>query len=291
MSPQNQPFIVIEGIDGSGKSTLAANLTLSFQHDRAATLTREPYDPIPPGKERGRIREALMAPSDSKVDPVQLAVMFAANRFAHVDDVIKPLREQGVMVICDRYTLSTIAYQTLKLSEEFVFQLVRPAPRPDLTILLDMEPQAARDRLLTRGLPLESYERNLDTQVALRERYLDFVSRPQYYGDGDVIIVPADVTARLDPTSLTHYVRSCVEIWEKCPTAFPKPPQYKNATAEAMNDIFERTGSNVAIRRQVSDIQRVGAKLESDRRRKHAETVAAWAVSSTPLAQAIRAKG
>ena len=196
MTPKRGRLIVIEGIDGSGKSTLALNLhgKLCSQFARSGLdnviLTREPYDPAPNGRDKGRIRAALQA--DSKVDPYQLAIMFAADRFAHLEDVVLPALESGRDVVCDRYTLSTLAYQTLKLPEEFVFQLVQAAPKPDITVLLDMDPQLARDRLLARGLPLESYERNVETQVALRENYLRYIADRRYFGDGETFVLPVN---------------------------------------------------------------------------------------------------
>ena len=215
-APTRGQLIAIEGIDGSGKSTLAAKLADKLGCSRAGhppLLTREPYDPTPDTRGLtgigsapiGRIRRALQA--DSKVDPFQLAIMFAADRFAHLEDQVLPALRQGRDVVCDRYTLSTIAYQSIKLPEEFVFQLVQAAPPPDLTILLDMDPEVSMKRLLARGIPLESYEKSIDTQIELRDRYLDYVTRSAYLGEkGRVLIIPADRTAELDPAALADYV-------------------------------------------------------------------------------------
>lgn len=214
-TPKRGRLIVIEGIDGSGKSTLAAKLHLvlsqNLQLQRVKTLpygppvlTREPYDPKPPGHAIGRIRAALQA--DSKVDPYQLAIMFAADRFAHLEDVVLPALQQGRDVVCDRYTLSTLAYQTLKLPEEFVFQLVQAAPKPDITVLLDMEPDVSMQRLQARGLPLEVYESKAETQIEIRDRYLDYVSRPEYHGGSPVIIVAAARVASTTPDELAAHV-------------------------------------------------------------------------------------
>ncbi len=184
-------LIAIEGIDGSGKSTLAKNLAHLLRADHTGPLksvvhTAEPYDP------QSRIRKALRS---EEVKPGQMAIMFAADRFAHLDDVVIPALRNDSIVVCDRYTLSTLAYQTLSLPDDFVLALVEPAPKPDITILLDIDPSVSIERLTARGLPLERYERKLETQYALRHNYLKWVNAPAYRGENTTIIVSPTVTA------------------------------------------------------------------------------------------------
>ena len=125
-------FIVIEGADGTGKSTLAAKLA----NHLGATLTFEPsHSPI------GRwVRENL-----SDLAAVALPYLFAADRAQHVTETIAPALAAGEMIVCDRYIPSSVAYQgqdAIPLNTSF--------PVPDLTILLTVSPDVARQRIAAR---------------------------------------------------------------------------------------------------------------------------------------------
>jgi dTMP kinase len=99
-------FVTFEGIDGSGKSTQAELLRTRLETDGVAVVaTREPG-----GTELGeRIRELLL--HGGHVSPWAEALLYAASRAQHVDELIRPALERGAWVVCDRYLDSSVAYQ------------------------------------------------------------------------------------------------------------------------------------------------------------------------------------
>lgn len=98
-------FIVLEGPDGSGTTTQSALLAEKLRNEGyAVTLTAEPTDGV-----IGRwIREQLRG--GTKLDPAALQLMFCADRAQHVEEVIKPALARGEVVVCDRYSPSTLVY-------------------------------------------------------------------------------------------------------------------------------------------------------------------------------------
>ena len=139
-------FIVLEGGDGVGKTTqarLLANwLAAPEGAGRYVTSTREPG-----GTELGeKLREALMHGGD--VSPRAEALLYAADRAQHVDEVVYPALEQGDVVVQDRFIDSSIAYQAVArgLGEEIgrISAWAADGLVPDLTIVLDMAPDPAR---------------------------------------------------------------------------------------------------------------------------------------------------
>ncbi len=141
---------MLEGIDGAGTTTQAAalNRALNQAGERAVT-TCEPSD----GPIGMLLRQALTGrlvghkgEQPSPLDAVTLALLFAADRADHVAQMVLPSLEMGVTVICDRYVLSSMAYQGLELEQEYVQALNQHAPAPDLTLFLDVPPEVAQQR-------------------------------------------------------------------------------------------------------------------------------------------------
>jgi dTMP kinase len=132
-------FITFEGLDGVGKSTQVHKLALALRAQGHKVIeTREPG-----GTATGeKIRRVLLDSSTEGLAPMaEMALMFA-SRAQHIAEVILPALERGAMVICDRFTDSTEAYQGSgrKLGSEPVLELHRVLCgnlQPDLTILLD----------------------------------------------------------------------------------------------------------------------------------------------------------
>ncbi len=139
-------FIVLEGIDGAGKSTLAHSLAERLSATTEVTLTAEPSD--------GHVGDALRRAVSEDGHPLLESLLFVADR-AHHTHLIEGWLEDGVTVICDRYYASTLAYQTASLGEELRPWLREMNDRviitPDLTILLDIEPDGGMDRVNSRG--------------------------------------------------------------------------------------------------------------------------------------------
>ncbi len=155
-------FIAVEGIDGSGKSTVVKTLANALP---GTYVTSEPS-----GSPIGRlIREWALR--GGSVNPLVDALLFAADRLEHYEREIKPHLESGHVVLCERYVESSIAYQGAAGVEiEFLELINSKAPKPDLTIVLDVEPEEAIRRISDRH-NVEKYER-LDFLKRVRAIYL-----------------------------------------------------------------------------------------------------------------------
>jgi dTMP kinase len=147
-------FITFEGLDGSGKSTQIERLARKLAADGIrAVVTREPG-----GTAIGeKIRHLLLDTSTSDLSPMaELALMFA-SRVQHIQEIIQPALAEGRVVLCDRFTDSTEAYQGggRKLGSEPVLALHRILCgnlQPDLTILMDSDVAASVKRARRRNI-------------------------------------------------------------------------------------------------------------------------------------------
>jgi len=163
-------FVTFEGIDGSGKTTVA-NLVADYlrQQGLPVLLTAEPHTTF--------IRQLLMT-TDERTAWTE-TFLFLADRAEHVAKVIKPALQRGEIVLCDRFTDSTIAYQGfgLGLPIEQLMQLNYTATgglAPNLTILLDIDPEIG----LRRSQRKTVFERrSLEFHERVRHGYLWLASR------------------------------------------------------------------------------------------------------------------
>lgn len=155
-------FITFEGLDGTGKSTQMHKLAVALRAaGHKVVETREPG-----GTATGeKIRRVLL---DSKTEGLsslaEMALMFA-SRAQHIAEVIQPALERGQIVLCDRFTDSTEAYQGSgrKLGSEAVLELHRVLCgdlQPDLTILLDSDPAKSVGRARRRNQRAHSASKN-----------------------------------------------------------------------------------------------------------------------------------
>lgn len=140
-------FVSFEGLDGSGKTTQAELLRTRLEADgEDVVATREPG-----GTELGeRIRELVL--HGGHMAPWAEALLYAASRAQHVDEVIRPALDRGATVICDRYVDSSVAYQGVArgLGLEAVLELNLAAVGgllPDRTFLLLLDPGDVPARL------------------------------------------------------------------------------------------------------------------------------------------------
>jgi dTMP kinase len=149
-APDRGTFITIEGPEGAGKTTQAARLEAHLRAAGADVLrTREPGG-TPLGE---LLRDVLLATgrTATAIEPLADALLFSAARRQLVVDVIGPALEAGTTVICTRYADSTLAYQGygsgIALDElRELERVTTDGLRPDLTVLLDVEPQVGLRR-------------------------------------------------------------------------------------------------------------------------------------------------
>lgn len=197
----NGLFITLEGPEGAGKST-NRDFIASRLRERGVEvlLTREPGGtPL-----AERIRELLLAPSDeSMAVDTELLLMFAA-RAQHLDRVIRPALEAGQVVLCDRFTDATYAYQgggrgvsMARIAE--LERFVQGSLRPDLTLVFDLPVEVGLQRAAARGR-LDRFEQEdrsfFDT---VRQTYLERAAQaPERYRVIDAAKPLADVQRYLD---------------------------------------------------------------------------------------------
>jgi dTMP kinase len=145
-------FIAFEGGEGTGKSTQARLLAQALEHrGHDVVLTREPG-----GTEGAEaIRSLLLSPPGEGWNSRAEALLFAAARSDHVEKLIRPALERGAWVICDRFVGSSRAYQggAGGLGDDAICTLHAIGSegfQPDLTVLIDVDPQTVAGRLAAR---------------------------------------------------------------------------------------------------------------------------------------------
>ena len=152
-NPYPGKFIVFEGIDGSGKST-QAGLLFHYLKERKKRVhsTSEPTQYLI----GGLIKSWLATDWQSTPDCLQL--LFAADRAYHLDKEIIPLLKKGVTVVCDRYSLSTLAYGALELDLDWLITLNQNFIAPDVTFLLNTPPKICLERMKKERIFLNLFE-------------------------------------------------------------------------------------------------------------------------------------
>jgi dTMP kinase len=148
-------LIIFEGTDGTGKSTQLQLLSRFLQNKGYPVITtREPTD----GQYGQKIRELYV--NRSKYSQDEELELFLADRREHVQELLLPALEQGKIVLCDRYFLSTAAYQGARgFDPEEILQLNHFAPDPDLALLFQVPLDTGLTRITSgRGDVLNDFE-------------------------------------------------------------------------------------------------------------------------------------
>jgi len=175
------PFITFEGVEGSGKST---------QLSLTAARVRETGRPVLETREPGgtgigeQIRKILLDPAHTHLEPLAEWLLYEADRGQHVREVLRPALDRGAIVLCDRYSDTTEAYQQVARgidpeSVRRVDALARDGLLPDLTLLYDLDPEEGLSR--TRERDGERLGRFEAIEIAFHRRvraaYLDIARR------------------------------------------------------------------------------------------------------------------
>jgi len=172
-------FIAFEGGEGAGKSTQEA-LLAQWLTDRGFTVVRTREPGGTPAAEA--IRNVVLSPEFTGLDPRAEALLFAAARGEHAAQVIRPALERGDIVLCDRYLDSSVAYQGIgrNLGADAVRELSLWATQgllPDLAILLDIDPSVGLSRVADpdrlEAEPLDYHQRVRAGFLSIANEYAD----------------------------------------------------------------------------------------------------------------------
>lgn len=184
-------FIIIEGGEGSGKDTQIERLKERFAGRSDVVFTREPG-----GTRIGeQVRDVLMAHSTANIDPQTEMLLFLATRTQLIHEIIEPALARGMHVICNRFGLSTIAYQIYGRERlehmDFLHRLnefVIGNARPDMCILLDIAPAVGIERVMKRPGKVNRLDtEELAFHERVREGYLAHV-----HEFGTPVVIDAD---------------------------------------------------------------------------------------------------
>lgn len=176
-SKKNNGFIVLDGLNGSGKGTLQKKIeTYLTKNNQKSILTREPG-----GSAIGTVLRELVLSSHYKLDPISEVLLFNAERREHVKKIIEPNLENKIKVICDRYYYSTLAFQGAGrgLDINFLKQVnerVVENTKPDLVIILDVDPVVGLKRTASRKEEDKFESEKVDFQQRLRQGFLQMAS-------------------------------------------------------------------------------------------------------------------
>jgi dTMP kinase len=171
-------LITLEGIEGSGKTTQASLLHDALRREGVpACLTREPGgSPL-----AERVRELILTPGEEPLAPESELLLFLAARAQHVARTVRPALERGEVVVCDRFTDATLAYQGggRTIPEPFLRSLNRWATgglTPSRTYLMDVPVEVGLSRARGRMGPAQPDRIEAETRgffEAVRARYLE----------------------------------------------------------------------------------------------------------------------
>jgi dTMP kinase len=212
-------FVVFEGGEGAGKSTQVAALAEALRHrGREVVVTREPGATDVGERIRGLVLGGTTGAMP--LSPRAEALLYAADRAHHVATVVRPALARGAVVISDRYVDSSLAYQgagrTLPVDEvSWLSAWATGGLKPDLVVLLDVEPAAGLARVAARGVSPDRLEgESLDFHERVRDAFLDLAAAdPKRYlvldATGPVEEIAATVAQRVsgmlpEPDAIVH---------------------------------------------------------------------------------------
>ena len=182
----NGKFITFEGGEGSGKSTQVKLLAAYLQNKGADVLTTKEPGGTPEGKV---LRELLVTGDKDKFDAITECLLYYADRRNHLTKLVWPAIKEGKWVISDRFADSTEAYQYYGYNKrvdyktlENMYKIVAGDFKPDLTLILDIDPEVGMRRSFAKAQEMEVKElrfesRQLEFHQNLRQGFLAIAKR------------------------------------------------------------------------------------------------------------------
>ena len=169
-------FITFEGGDGCGKSTQLELVKKYLEERGFKTLTTREPGSIGLGQ---KLREVLLH-YDGDVAPRAEAFLFLADRAQHIAKIVKPAVNDGVIVLCDRHTDSSVAYQGYGRGEDIeqinmLNKLATQGIKPDLTLLFDVSTEVAQTRVGNEKDRMESA--GIEFHKKVRQGYLEIAKK------------------------------------------------------------------------------------------------------------------
>ena len=174
MEQRRGTFVVFEGIDGSGKGTQMINMAghiKDLDKYKDLIMTHEPWKSF-------EIKRKLAEDKEAYSDGIRMAQLYIEDRANHSEEINSRLNE-GYFVLCDRYKMSTCAYQWTQgvdLFKLFKMHDNRKIIKPDLNIFIDVPAEIAQQRRAARGKDKEKFE-DWDLQKSLASHYCSLVDR------------------------------------------------------------------------------------------------------------------
>jgi dTMP kinase len=170
-------FITFEGGEGTGKTTLIQKIAERLRSTHDVITSREPGGSMI----AEAIRDIILNPKYKGVTPYTEALLLAAARAQHLDEVILPALREHKIVLCDRFLDSSLAYQAYarQLGFEFVLSINRYAVdnMPQLTFYIDLDPEVGLSRIAHRDKYDRLDQEAFDFHTKVREGYLEVAKR------------------------------------------------------------------------------------------------------------------
>jgi dTMP kinase len=199
MSELTGKFIVFEGLDGCGKSTQLENLRKRMNTlcrsagNRKVFITREPSDSVPGLICRGISKKIIFVQNETE------SLLFAADRYEHIQTEILPQLRAGNHVLCDRFYLSNFAYQSGNTDFNTILQYNLASMDiivPDVTIFINVTPEECERRRSIERATEEKYE-NVERAKEIYERYMQAID---FLKDRNRVVL--DVNGMGDPDQI-----------------------------------------------------------------------------------------
>ncbi len=204
-------FIVFEGIDGAGTTT-QSKLAAKWLRERSLDVveTAEPTDGAVGRTVRRALSGEMPGREGREVEPELFALLFAADRLDHMNRTVIPALERGQWGISDRCYLSSFAYQSVGCDLGWVRELNRHVRRADLTLLLDLDAEAAYERLVGAREKHEVFE-TADNMAVVRANYMRIAAALEQEGE-KIVRVDASPPA----AAVAEEVRRAISDWTPC---------------------------------------------------------------------------